>query len=401
MRKIIAIAWKDTLVAFKEPAQWVFFLYLPLLFTFLLGGGFDRTATRQREDDRIPLLVVNAGHTPVAQRLLDTLAQSVAVRVALLPQAEADSAFTARQAPALLMLPADLDEAALASGNARLMLTLRPNDLNAPVAEQAVAAAAAAISQPYRIAQTITEEADRLQPFASDAARRAFFDAALDEAQRLAAHMPARLAVTRPATAPFVYDQGINASAGQLITWVFIPLLGICAVFAYERRNGTLRRLVTTPASQAQILAGAIVGQVGTALVQVALMVGFGIFVMQLPWGREPLAMALLLFAFVLAGAALGTLLGTFIKSEGQANGLSIMLGMLMALLGGCWYPLEIFPDAVRAAAHVLPTTWAMEGMLDLLGRGLGIEAILPNVAVLLGFAAVFFVAGVARFKFE
>jgi ABC-2 type transport system permease protein len=111
--------------------------------------------------------------------------------------------------------------------------------------------------------------------------------------------------------------------------------------------------------------------------------------------------MALLLFAFVLAGAALGTLLGTFIKSEGQANGLSIMLGMLMALLGGCWYPLEIFPDAVRTAAHVLPTTWAMEGMLDLLGRGLGIEAILPNVAVLIGFAVVFFAAGVARFKFE
>lgn len=355
MRKIIAIAWKDTLVAFKEPAQWVFFIVLPLLFTFLLGGGFNRTAARQNEDDRIPLLT----------------------------------------------LPAGFDDAALASGAARLKLTLRPNDLNTPVAEQAVAAAVAAISQPYAAAQTITNEANRLQPFDSDAARRTFFDASLAEAQRMSAQTPARLTVTRPATAPFVYDQGINASAGQLITWVFIPLLGICAMFAYERRNGTLRRLVITPANKAQILAGTIVGQVFTALVQVALMVGFGIFVMQLPWGREPLALALLLFVFVLAGAALGTLLGTFIKSEGQASGLSIMLGMLMALLGGCWYPAENFPEAVRTAAHVLPTMWAMDGMLDLLGRGLGIEAILPNVAVLLGFAVVFFAAGVARFKFE
>jgi ABC-2 type transport system permease protein len=217
----------------------------------------------------------------------------------------------------------------------------------------------------------------------------------------MSADAPARLMVTRPDATPFVYDQAINSSAGQLITWVFIPLLGISAMFAYERRNGTLRRLVITPASKVQILSGTILGQVVTALIQMAIMISFGVVVMQLPWGREPVALAILLVAFALAGAAFGTMLGTFIKSEGQANGLSIMLGMLMALLGGCWYPLEMFPEAVRTAVQVLPTTWAMDGMLDLLGRGLGLQAILPNVAVLLGFAFVFFGIGVARFKFE
>ena len=73
------------------------------------------------------------------------------------------------------------------------------------------------------------------------------------------------------------YDPRANSSAGQLITWVFIPLIGISAMFAYERQKGTLRRLLTTPTRKSTYLLGTIVGQVLTALVQMLLLVGFGI----------------------------------------------------------------------------------------------------------------------------
>ena len=77
------------------------------------------------------------------------------------------------------------------------------------------------------------------------------------------------------------------------------------------------------------------------------------------------------------------------------------MLGMSLALLGGCWYPLELFPQAARSAAQLLPTSWAMQGLTDLVLRGQGVAAVLPEAGVLMGFAAVFFVVGVARFKYE
>ena len=94
-------------------------------------------------------------------------------------------------------------------------------------------------------------------------------------------------------------------------------------------------------------------------------------------------------------------MMGTFIKTEGQANGLSIMAGMVMALLGGCWYPLELFPAAVQNIVKIFPTTWAMQGLLDLVLRGGGLVDILPESAVLLGFAGVFFTIGVMRFRYE
>jgi ABC-2 type transport system permease protein len=137
------------------------------------------------------------------------------------------------------------------------------------------------------------------------------------------------------------------------------------------------------------------------ALVQMLLLIGFGLLVMKLDWGEAPLALAVVLVSSALAAAALGTTLGTFVKTEGQASGLSIMLGMVMALLGGCWYPLELFPEVVRQVVKVLPTTWAMNGLLDLLLRGQGVLGILPEAGVLLGFALVFFIIGIWRFKYE
>lgn len=186
-----------------------------------------------------------------------------------------------------------------------------------------------------------------------------------------------------------------------MITWVFVPLLGASGLFAMERVLGTLRRLMTTPTRKSTFLLGAIGSQYGMALVQMALLVLFGVLIMHVPWGRDPVALIVILASFGLAGVALGTALGTFIKTESQANNLSIMLGMSMALLGGCWWPMELFPTTMQQIVKVLPTTWAMSALTDITMRGQGLVDILPEAAVLLAFAAVFFLVGLWRFRYE
>jgi len=171
-------------------------------------------------------------------------------------------------------------------------------------------------------------------------------------------------------------------------------------LFAYERQQGTLRRVLTTPTSKATFLLGTITGQVAMALIQMTLLVLFAVLAFKLNWGNPP-GVFLILTCSALAAAAIGTTMGTFIKSEGQAMGLSIMAGMLMGMLGGCWFPLELFPPVMQTIARIFPTTWAMQGLLDLLLRGGGFMDILPEAGVLLGFAVLFFSVGVWRFRFE
>jgi ABC-2 type transport system permease protein len=401
MRKIWVIAWKDTVLRFTSWVDWLFFLILPIVFTVVLAGG-----TGAPSDARIRLVIVDQAHSSLAAKLLATLGKSQVVRPELLPLDKAEKELSQRRVSAILILPPELDTAQLRQGPIELELRQQPNNMNAMVASRAVAAVIVRIGSAVDIANTSVAEAERIQPFASDAERQAYWDAALQEAEDAMASSDAaassRIAVSEGATRDQIeYDPRANSSAGQLITWVFIPLIGISGMFAYERQRGTLRRLLISPTSKATYLLGTVIGQVATALVQMLLLVGFGILVMKLKWGHAPAALAAILLASALAGAALGTALGTLVKTEGQASGLSMMLGMVMALLGGCWYPIELFPQVVRTAVKILPTSWAMQGMLDIVLRGQGLAAVLPEAGVLLGFAVAFLLIGVWRFRYE
>lgn len=398
MKKIFAIAWKDAIIRFSSSSELLFFIILPVIFTFLLAGG----TSSGDEDPRIGLLVVDEANTPISQQILRELENSTAVRPERVTRAEAQGQFENRRADAVFIIPAGIDSASLQNGSAEVELLQQPNNLNATIAERAISTAIRRVSSAISAAQNAVRQRESKQPFASEAERKAYFESSVELAQRIQNETPERVAVIEGNTEdPVEYDPRANTSAGQLITWVFIPLFAISALFAYERQQGTLRRLLTTPSRKATFLLGTISGQVVMALIQMLLLIGFGILVMKLSWGREPLALFVILLTSALAAAAFGTALGTFIKTENQAGGISTMFGMVFALLGGCWYPLELFPPAVQNVVKVLPTTWAMQGMLDLVLRGRGLVDILPEAGVLLGFAVVFFTVGVLRFRYE
>ena len=397
MRKIFALAWKDTLLRFMGWSEWLFFLVLPIVFTLVLAGG-----TGGSQDNRVRLAVVDQARSPLSADLVTALENSQAVRPDLLTLSQAEAQFSQRSASALLIIPAEFNLANLEAGQLQLELRQQSNNMNAMVAQRAVLSVISRVSSAADIANNSAARAEQIRPFASAADRQAYFNEALKQAQSLISSAPSRITELQGATKdPIHYDPRSNSSAGQLITWVFIPLIGISAMFAYERQKGTLRRLLTTPTRKSTYLLGTILGQVLTALVQMLLLIGFGILVMKLNWGSQPLALAVMMVSSALAAAALGATLGTFVKTEAQASGLSIMVGMVMALLGGCWYPLEMFPQVVQNIVKILPTTWAMRGLLDIVLRGQGLVSILPDAGILLGFAAVFFGIGVLRFKYE
>lgn len=400
MKRIVAITLRDVRLRFSGFSEWLFFIILPVVFTLVLAGG-----TGASGDNRVRLPVVDLAGTLLSAELLEALEDSTSVRPVLVSLEEGEYQFDTRRTSALLIVPAGFDQSALESGSLTLELRQQPNNLNALVAQRAVQAVIGRVGRAVEIARRSVEAAEAIQPFESRAARQAYFDASLEQTRILLAEAPGRITETQGDTPDRIeYDPRANSSAGQLITWVFIPLIGLSELFAYERQKGTLRRILVTPTGKGTYIFGTIFGQVLMALVQMSLLVGFGILVMNLPWVRHASGLAgltVMLVAGALAAAALGTMLGTFVKTPAQAQGLSIMLGMVMALMGGCWYPLELFPEAVRTVVKVLPTTWAMQGLLDLVLRGQGLAAILPEAGILLGFAAAFFGIGIWRFKYE
>ena len=67
---------------------------------------------------------------------------------------------------------------------------------------------------------------------------------------------------------------------------------------------------------------------------------------------------------------------------------------MVMAALGGCWWPSEVVPRWLWHAAHVFPTAWAMDAFHALISFGRGVEAVVIPALALTAFGAVFSLLG-------
>ena len=130
MRKIFAIAWKDAIVRFGSSSELLFFIILPIVFTFLLAGG----TPSGDEDPRIPLTIVDEAKTSISGQIITELENSTAVRPEMTTRNEAQSQFDDRQAEVVFIIPAGIDIKSLQNGSAQVELLQQPNNINATVA---------------------------------------------------------------------------------------------------------------------------------------------------------------------------------------------------------------------------------------------------------------------------
>ena len=397
MNKLFAIFWKDTRIRFSSKSEWLFFLILPLIFTFVLAGG-----TAGYADTRLRLPVADLAQSPLSAQLIDEIEASGKVLTVVKPFDQAENEFSQRKITTLLVIPANFNLETLRTGTLTLDLRQQPNNLESLAAQQAVQEATGRLSSSVSIARQSVLAAEQIQPFVSVADREAYFDASLAEAQQKIGAIELGVATTRSTTQNEVdFDPKANSSAGQLITWVFIPLFGISGAFAYERVTGTLRRLFTTPTRKSTYLLGTIISAVFWALGANAAVDRVWQLCDETELGTVPGRV----------GGGAGQLgagsfrhrrdVGCLCQNRRSGYRSERPDGYGHGATGRLLVPAGTLPQAVQQIVKVLPTRWAMQGMLDLVLRQQGLSAVLPEVAVLLGFAAVFYTIGILRFRYE
>ena len=400
MSKLLAIAWNHIRIDFESRAEIMFFLILPLVFTVLIGAALGGS-TNSTDDSRPTVIVVDLDQSALSQQMVLALQGSTVMRAETVPQAEADHVMGTGEAIGVLVIPIGFQSAALNGQPIDLNLKAA-NDNRALAVEQDMRAIMEQTGGTILAARIAVAEAERLKPFADGAVRQAYFDASLKTAQGLLKNPPARLKMTQANGETVQASEGFaQSSPGQLVTWVMTTLFGVAGFLVYERVNGTARRLAVMPMRNSLILGGNFTGRLTLGLAQMALMIVFGAVVLSVPWGNDPLALVVMLISFGLAGTAFGIMLGTFSRTMSQAGGLSILFAMLFAALGGCWWPLEITPPIYQTLVKVLPSTWAMQGLTDIIVYGKGLSAVWPNAVVLLAFAVIYFIIGVRRMRLD
>ncbi|HEY8527896.1 MAG TPA: ABC transporter permease [Acidimicrobiales bacterium] len=184
----------------------------------------------------------------------------------------------------------------------------------------------------------------------------------------------------------------------NLVLFVFVNTAMVGAVIAEDRKRGIIPRLLATPHGTGTILAGMGAAKLTFALVQSALLTVVGALLFGVDWG-DPVAAAVLVVLWAAVASAVGVVVGSFVAAVEQAQALVPPLGVAMGMLGGCMWPLDIVPPAMRAAGHLVPQAWAMDAWIGLVFDGEGLAGVLPQVAVLAAFAVVLGVVAARRLR--
>jgi ABC-2 type transport system permease protein len=186
---------------------------------------------------------------------------------------------------------------------------------------------------------------------------------------------------------------------GYLVMFVFFGAAMGAETIVRERQNNTLERLMSSSVRRESILGGIFTSTAAKGLVQILLFLVVGLLLFNMDMGNSPAAVIILSILMVIVSAAFAIMLATLVKTQRSAGSIAVLASLVLAPVGGCWWPLFIMPEWMQALAKITPHGWATTGFNKLMLFGADFGAVVPEMLVLLGFAALFAIIAVWRFR--
>jgi ABC-2 type transport system permease protein len=197
------------------------------------------------------------------------------------------------------------------------------------------------------------------------------------------------------------------AVPGFTVLFVFLAAQTTARSIYDEKKVGSFRRLLAAPISKSSLLAGKIIPNFLTALIQTVVIFAFGAYGLSLMGltpvnlGQDPLALALAIVLIALCSSALGIVIAALAKTENQIGGLSTLLLWGFGTLGGSIIPVFILEPMLGPIPKALPHYWANRVLDNIMVRGMMLADVSLEMVALFGFTLVFFLVGLWRFDFD
>jgi ABC-2 type transport system permease protein len=404
--RIIDLAVKDLKQLVRSWMTVVFLVIMPIGFTLFFGLIFGGTGGE--EDPRLPVgLIDRDGGSVLSVYLIDLLDASDAIRPVVSDESveRVEKKVGDEDLAAAVIVPSGYSEQVLAGKDVALTIIVDSATAAGSTAQSGVQTAVTRLRGAVKAAQLSAEAFEATGGSPDDA----FLADALGKAIAAWHEPPLTVAATQSGIAaeaedeegPVVANAYAQASPGMMVQFSIAGIIGAAQIVVLERKSRSLQRLLTTAISRVEIVVGHYLTMFVMIFLQLALLVGFGQLALGLDYLREPVATLLLAVTMSLWTASLGLLIGTLAKTEEQAIIFSMIPMFILSGMGGAWMPLEVTGKAFQTAGHLLPTAWAMDGIQNILVRGLGLESALLPAGIMTAYGIVLFALAAWRFKFE
>jgi ABC-2 type transport system permease protein len=386
-------------LVFRDRTALIFMLLAPFLLTLGLGvvtGHFSGSATTGLSN--IPVVVVNQDGGQLGTELVMVF-ESKDLAALITPAIFSDATLARQQvdedkAAAAIIIPADFSESIIPqSGQPQSDKVVQIELYTNPTLPTSTGVVKSIVSQflspleQSRIAGnvTVTQLINHGLIQIQDAAQIGTeIGSSLDSSQATSPQNNSAITVENVTAngQPVKTDALAYLAPGMALMFLMYTVSSGGRTLLAERAQGTLPRLLISPTTTTQVLAGKVFGIYLSGVAQMLILIVASRLFFHLDWGN-PLGVLALVLAAVAAAVGWALLITALAKTPSQVTTAGSGLMLIFGILGGSFINLANMPVWLQIASKVSPNAWGLNGFSTLAAGGQMVDIYQPVTALL------------------
>ena len=391
---LIANSWKQLR---RDRGAQVLAFVVPIAFFSIFAVIFGPKGNSVTGTSRVVVAVADESNTERSRALVAALQADSSLRVLTHTKVQAPQVprpFTRAiveelvktgEVPVALVLPAGIDTSIMSftAERARALVLYDPSDpvgsrVVGGLLQRAALRSTGLLEQGARVARAVRGVGD------SSAVNRAEDD----ESVMLPLRIESRPLLGTKRDHPMVAFY----AAGVAVMFIMFSAASAGGVLIEETESGTLERVLTTGLGMGGLLTAKWLYITSLGVLQITVMFVWGMLVFHLPLLEHLAGFAVMTVCTASAAAAFGLVLATLSRTRQQLSGLANLFVLSLNAIGGSMFPRFLMSESLQKFSLVGFNAWALDGYLKVFWREQPLHTLVPQVAVLLGFTALFLV---------
>ncbi|MFK4416938.1 ABC-2 type transport system permease protein [Bacillus sp. RC251] len=381
MKKVWALCWLELKQILIKPQSYILMFGMPIIFTLIFGGLLGGSG-----NTKVNVSLVDEDGSTLSTKYYEDIKKSDLISIEKVTYKEGKQKIENKKSSGIVIIPKDFQKSMLDGRIESIQFQASADFTGGTSVEQVLASALKKMEIEVSAARDLEKK--------SNTSWETMYKEIYTKVEPVSIQ---KESISHD-------DQKLNdvtgRAAGFSILFVMIVMLSATGTILKARQLGVWSRLLGTPVSKVQILAGYILSffLIGWIQFGVLMISTYSLFDVQ--WGNL-LGVIILVSVLLLAVIGLALLLASIVKTTEQQSALGNIVVISTCMIGGLYWPIEIEPAWMQTVANFVPQTWAMRGFTELIVRGGTLADIGGYIGILILFAGVFFIISLTRIRYD
>ncbi len=203
----------------------------------------------------------------------------------------------------------------------------------------------------------------------------------------------------------FRYNQSFESIAAMApampaILLIMLPAVLTAVSVARERELGSVVNFYVTPTTRLEFLVGKQIPYIGIGFANFLLLAGMTVFLFGVPLKGDPVPLAIGALLYVWATTSYGLLIATMTSSQVAATFATAIASVVPTIqFSGLLQPVSTLETGAQVIGSLWPSSYFLHLSVGAFTKGLGWEALTPDILALACFGPVFTVAAVLSLR--